>query len=235
MEDKLNVLSNQNIFITGGNRGIGLGLLKGLSVSNNVIFSVRDKDKGEKTLEEIKNLHADYVVMDVDDTNSIEVAVGELKNKLSKVDILFNNAGILLKEYDVDAVDTPETSILKTFNTNTLGVLRVCRSVIPLMKNGGRIINVSSGMGQLEDMESGSIAYRLSKTALNALSKVMSNELSSRNIKVNVICPGWVQTDMGGSSANLTVEESTDRIIKFALEDSFPNGKFLQHGEIIPW
>ena len=184
---------------------------------------------------EIKNLHADYVVMDVDDRNSIEVAVGELKNKLSKVDILFNNAGILLKEYDVDAVGTPETSILKTFNTNTLGVLRVCRSVIPLMKNGGRIINVSSGMGQLEDMESGSIAYRLSKTALNALSKVMSNELSSRNIKVNAICPGWVQTDMGGSSANLTVEESTDRIIKFALEDSFPNGKFLQHGEIIPW
>ncbi len=229
------MLSNQNIFITGGNRGIGLGLLKGLSSSNNVIFSVRDKAKGEKTLEELKNLDADYVVMDVDDTNSIEVAVGELKNKLSKVDILFNNAGILLKEYDVDAVDTPETSILKTFNTNTLGVLRVCRSVIPLMKNGGRIINVSSGMGQLEDMESGSIAYRLSKTALNALSKVMSNELSSRNIKVNAICPGWVQTDMGGSSANLTVEESTDRIIKFALEDNFPNGKFLQHGEIIPW
>ena len=229
------MLSNQNIFITGGNRGIGLGLLKGLSASNNVIFSVRDIDKGEKTLEEIKNLHADYVVMDVDDTNSIEVAVGELKNKLSKVDILFNNAGILLKEYDVDAVDTPETSILKTFNTNTLGVLRVCRSVIPLMKNGGRIINVSSGMGQLEDMESGSIAYRLSKTALNALSKVMSNELSSRNIKVNAICPGWVQTDMGGSSANLTVKESTGRIIKFALEDKFPNGKFLQHGEVIPW
>jgi len=229
------VLSNQNIFITGGNRGIGLGLLKGLSISNNVIFSVRDKDKGEKTLKEIKNLHADYVVMDVDDTNSIEVAAGELKNKLSTLDILFNNAGILLKEYDLDAIDTPETSILKTFNTNTLGVLRVSRSVIPLMKNGGRIINVSSGMGQLEDMESGSIAYRLSKTALNALSKVMSNELSSKNIKVNAICPGWVQTDMGGSSANLTVKESTDRIIKFALEDNFPNGKFLQHGEVIPW
>ena len=229
------MLNNQNIFITGGNRGIGLGLLKGLSISNNVIFSVRDKAKGEKTLEELKNLDADYVVMDVDDTNSIEIAVGELKNKISTLDILFNNAGILLKEYNVDAVDTPETSILKTFNTNTLGVLRVSRSVIPLMKNGGRIINVSSGMGQLEDMDSGSIAYRLSKTALNALSKVMSNELSSKNIKVNAICPGWVQTDMGGSSANLTVKESTDRIIKFALEDNFPNGKFLQHGEVIPW
>ena len=116
------MLNNQNIFITGGNRGIGLGLLKGLSSSNNVIFSVRDKAKGEKTLEELKNLDADYVVMDVDDTNSIEVAVGELKNKISTLDILFNNA-ILLKEYNVDAVDTPETSILKTFNTNTLGVL----------------------------------------------------------------------------------------------------------------
>ncbi len=229
------MLSNQNIFITGGNRGIGLGLLKGLCGSNNVIFSVRDKAKGEQALEGLNNLNADYVVMDVDDTNSIEVAVGELKNKLSTVDILFNNAGILLKEYDVDVVDTSESSILKTFNTNTLGVLRVCRSVIPLMKNGGRIINVSSGMGQLEDMESGSIAYRLSKTALNALSKVMSNELSSKNIKVNAICPGWVQTDMGGSSATLTVKESTDRIIDFALENNFPNGKFLQHGEVIPW
>jgi len=229
------VLSNQNIFITGGNRGIGLGLLKGLCDSNNVIFSVRDKIKGEHTLEELNNLRADYVVMDVDDSNSIEVAIDELKSKTSTVDILFNNAGVLLKEYDVDAVDTSERSILETFNTNTLGVLRVSRSVIPLMKNGGRIINVSSGMGQLEDMESGSIAYRLSKTSLNALSKVMSNELASKNIKVNAICPGWVQTDMGGASATLTVKESTDRIIKFALENNFPNGKFVQHGEVIPW
>ena len=96
------MLNNQNIFITGGNRGIGLGLLKGLSSSNNVIFSVRDKAKGEKTLEELKNLDADYVVMDVDDTNSIEVAVGELKNKISTLDILFNNSLQFIKPSPID-------------------------------------------------------------------------------------------------------------------------------------
>ena len=125
------MLSNQNIFITGGNRGIGLGLLKGLCGSNNVIFSVRDKAKGEQALEGLNNLNADYVVMDVDDTNSIEVAVGELKNKLSTVDILFNNAGILLKEYDVDVFDTSESSILKAALFQGLFSLQYNRPIQP--------------------------------------------------------------------------------------------------------
>ena len=88
---------------------------------------------------------------------------------------------------------------------------------------------------QLDDMESGSTAYRISKTALNALTKILSNELSPLGIKVNTICPGWVQTDMGGANATLTIEESTTRIVNFALKDNFPTGQFLRHGEIIPW
>ena len=159
----------------------------------------------------------------------------EIKKIVNTVYILFNNAGILIPEYNIHAIDTNEESILTTFNTNTLGVLRVCKAIVPLMLNGGRIINVSSGMGQLDDMESGSTAYRLSKTALNALTKILSNELSTMNISVNTICPGWVQTDMGGSSATLTVEESTAKIVEFALRDDFPNGKFLRHGKVIPW
>ena len=103
------------------------------------------------------------------------------------------------------------------------------------MSNGARIINISSGMGQLEDMQAGHIAYRLSKVSLNALSVILSKELLSKNIKVNTICPGWVKTDMGGDSATLTVEESTDKIIEFALSRNFPNGKFLRHGIEIPW
>ena len=103
------------------------------------------------------------------------------------------------------------------------------------MPKQSRIINISSGMGQMSGMSTGSIAYRLSKSALNALSIVLSQELSSRHIKVNAICPGWVQTDMGGYDATLTVKESVKSIKNFALNGNFPNGKFLRHGEILPW
>ena len=90
-------------------------------------------------------------------------------------------------------------------------------------------------MGQLEDMQGGHTAYRLSKTALNALTVILSKELAFKNISVNTICPGWVQTDMGGPSATLTVDESTRGIVKFSLKDKFPTGKYLRHGEVIPW
>ena len=224
-----------NIFITGGNRGIGRGLLELLCQEHNVIFSVRSESKGEETLKSLNGCNAKYVVMNVDDADSVNTAAEEIKKIVNTVYILFNNAGILIPEYNIHAIDTSEESILTTFNTNTLGVLRVCKAIVPLMLNGGRIINISSGMGQLDDMESGSTAYRLSKTALNALTKILSNELSMMNISVNTICPGWVQTDMGGSSATLTVKESTKKIVEFSLRDNFPNGKFLRHGEIIPW
>ena len=104
-----------------------------------------------------------------------------------------------------------------------------------MMQPTSRIINISSGMGQMEGMSTGSVAYRLSKSALNALTIVLSQELSNKDIKVNTICPGWVQTDMGGYDATLTVQESVQSIKKFALSDNFPNGKFLRHGEILPW
>ena len=229
--------NKQNIVITGGNRGIGYGLLKILSDKHNVIITVRNNKKGQSTIAELghsKN-EINYVVMDVDNSDSVMRAADDIKQKFNNVDLLINNAGILLNEYQLLALETTEDSILKTFNTNTLGVLRVCKSIVPLMVNGGRIINISSGMGQLDEMDSGSTAYRISKTALNALTKILSNELLSMGIKVNTICPGWVKTDMGGENATLTIEESTTKIVAFALRDNFPNGQFLRHGEIIPW
>lgn len=229
----------KNIIITGGNRGIGLGLVKQLSIDNNVIMTVRNDQKGEEALdqnkENIKN--TSYVVMDVNDSKSVFNSFLQIKKRIKNIDILINNAGILIPglKFNITAIDTDEESILKTFNTNTIGVLRVTKQSVPLMKSGARIINISSGMGQLDDMGSGSLAYRLSKTALNALTKVMANELSEKNISVNAICPGWVQTDMGGKDANLTINESVSKIVSFALGHEFPNGKFLRHGEIIPW
>ena len=229
------MLKNKNIFITGGNRGIGKGLVNILEKENNVIFSVRESAKGEEAIRDFKSQKVKYVVLDVDNFESVHQAKKIIKSKMDTIDILFNNAGILIPQYEISAVDTSEESILKTFQTNTLGPLRIIKSLLDMIPKGGRIVNISSGMGQLDEMEGGSLAYRLSKTSLNALSKILSVELEKRDISVNAICPGWVQTDMGGSNASLTIEESTEKIVAFALHEEFPNGKFLRHGEILPW
>lgn len=227
----------RNIVITGGNRGIGLGLFKSFSLHHNVMITVRDEAKGIDALSKVnsKDNKSNYVIMDLENSNSIENAKEIIEKEFGFIDILINNAGIFIKDYEVPAIETDLESILKTFNINTLGALRVCKAMVPLMKTSGRIINISSGMGQLDEMESGSTAYRLSKTSLNALSKILSNELSSCGIKVNTICPGWVKTDMGGPNATLSVEESSSKIVEFSLKKDFPSGKFLRHGHVIPW
>ena len=227
----------KNIFITGGNRGIGKGLVEIFSENYKVFFSARDEHKAKSVIDSIGNENIDYVIMDVADERNVLNGIDSLKEKTDSIDILINNAGILIPglKHKIDAVETDDESILKTFNINTVGVLRVCKAVLPLMRATSRIINISSGMGQMEGMSTGSVAYRLSKSALNALTIVLSQELLSKDIKVNAICPGWVQTDMGGYEATLTVKESVESIKKFALSDNFPNGKFLRHGELLPW
>ena len=227
----------KNIFITGGNRGIGKGLVEEFSKDNNVIFSARNTEKAQLIIDTLGGKNIDYVIMDVGDSESVQRGIKNLKSRISSVDILINNAGILIPglKHKIDAIDTDDDSIMETFNINTVGALRVCKTVIPLMPAKSRIINISSGMGQMDGMGTGSLAYRLSKSALNAMTIVLSQELMVKSIKVNAICPGWVQTDMGGYEASLTVKESAESIKRFALSDNFPNGKFLRHGEELVW
>ena len=113
-------MKHKNIFITGGNRGIGKGLVKLLGKDNNIVFSVRDIKKGENTLQELKEVKAKYVLLDVNDIKSIHNAKQEIEMNMDQIDLLFNNAGILIPEYEVPAYETTEDSILKTFETNTL-------------------------------------------------------------------------------------------------------------------
>ena len=227
----------KNIFITGGNRGIGKGLVKEFSKDNNVIFSARNTEKAQLIIDTLGGKNIDHVIMDVGDSESVQKGIKNLKSRITSVDVLINNAGILIPglKHKIDAIDTDDDSIMKTFNINTVGALRVCKAVIPLMPPKSRIINISSGMGQMEGMGTGSLAYRLSKSALNAMTIVLSQELMGKSIKVNAICPGWVQTDMGGYEATLTVKESAESIKKFTLSDNFPNGRFLRHGEELVW
>ena len=150
-----------------------------------------------------------------------------------------NNAGILIDESDLPSETNPKT-IRTTLETNLLGPWRLCQALIPLMKRNeyGRIVNVSSGAGALSEM-SGSLyapAYSISKTALNALTIMLASELRGSNILVNAVCPGWVRTDMGGTSAPRSVEEGADTAVWLAtLPDNGPTGGFFRDRTRIEW
>ena len=117
-----------------------------------------------------------------------------------RCDILVNNAGIALDRYSVSVLDTPVPIFRDTLETNVYGPLMLCQAMVPIMmrRRYGRVVNLSSGMGQLEDMEDGSAAYRVSKTALNALTRMVAAAARKHGVLVNSLCPGWVRTDMGG-------------------------------------
>ena len=122
------------------------------------------------------------------------------------------------------------------FETNTLGALAMSQTFIPMMRGQGRVVNISSGMGQLSEMNGCCPGYRLSKTALNAVTRILADELMETGIKINSVCPGWVRTDMGGPNANRSLEEGVETIIWLAtLPDDGPSGGFFRDKQEIAW
>jgi NAD(P)-dependent dehydrogenase (short-subunit alcohol dehydrogenase family) len=134
--------------------------------------------------------------------------------------------------------DVAAATVARTLDINTLGPLRLIQAVVPLMRRQGygRIVNVSSMLGQLAHMGGGYPGYRMSKAALNALTRIVAAELGSGNIKVNAMHPGWVRTDMGGPSAPRSVAEAADTIVWLAtLPDDGPTGLFFQDRRPMAW
>ena len=134
--------------------------------------------------------------------------------------------------------DTSTSIWRETFETNLFGAVRMCRGTVPLMKKlrYGRIVNISSGLGQLHQMGEGSPAYRVSKAALNALTRTLAAEVAGSGILVNSMSPGWVKTDMGGEEAPRTVEEGADTAVWLSLLPSNgPTGQFFRDRKPIPW
>ncbi|WP_411823702.1 SDR family oxidoreductase [Leptospira sp. 'Mane'] len=225
--------------VTGSNRGIGKQVALDLAAQGVfVIVTSRNKTEGKLTQQQIIDSggKADFFPLDVANGKSVLGLYDYIKKAYGKLDILVNNAGVYLDHDGFTGTTREDTE--KTLETNLIGPLQLCQLFLPMMKeNGyGRIVNVSSGMGQMSDMGAGYPAYRISKSAINALTIIASKETIGRNIKVNSVCPGWVRTEMGGPSAERTIEQGAETIVWAALlPETGASGKFFRDKKEIPW
>lgn len=223
--------------VSGANRGIGREIARQLTDKGlTVVVSSRDLAKGEAAAAELGG-SAVATQLDVRDEGSASSAVDFVEGEFGRLDVLVNNAGIGGShlpggaEADLDAVK-------EVLETNLFGAWRLATLALQLMRRDGygRIVNVSSGMGQLSDMGGGNPGYRLSKTGMNVMTRILAAELKGENILVNSVCPGWVRTDMGGSGARRSVEEGADTPVWLAtLPDGGPSGGFFRDRLPIPW
>lgn len=230
--------------VTGANRGLGLEIARQLaSLGYDVVMGARDLAKGRAAAGEIgrEGLSADCVALDVDCAGSVSAAITEVLARHGKIDALVNNAGVLLDGPDAQAasvLEMPSERLLASIRTNAIGPLLTMQAVLPGMvsRGFGRIVNISSRAGQLDELRSGVPSYRVAKTALNSLTRVTAAEFASRNIKINAMCPGWLRTDMGGAGAPLSVTEGADTAIWLAtLPDDGPTGGFFRARRVLPW
>jgi NAD(P)-dependent dehydrogenase (short-subunit alcohol dehydrogenase family) len=216
--------------VTGASRGLGREVALCLVEKGyTVLAGVRTPG----TMEPLPGV--EVLSLDVSDPASITAAAATLKARYGRLDVLVNNAGIMLDR--MGDVLTLDAGLLdRTLATNTVGPLRLAQALAPLMTKGGRIVNVSSGGGQLSVPSSWSPAYCMSKTALNAVTVQLAEALKSRGIAVNSVCPGWVRTDLGGSEAPRSLQQGAGSILWLVLEAS-PDltGGFWRDGAPLPW
>ncbi|OUW04640.1 MAG: hypothetical protein CBD16_01830 [Betaproteobacteria bacterium TMED156] len=227
-----------NIVITGANRGIGLGLVKHFINGENYIIACTRQINNSHELCEIRDNNLNKIkVMTFDLTKDVSINAFCKHINLSSIDILINNAGILentSKEFE--SLDIP--SIMKSFEVNTLGPIKLTKLLLKQLLNSknGKIVHITSKMGSIEDnLSGGYYGYRISKTALNMFCKSFS--IDYPNLTSVVLHPGWVKTDMGGSNATTTIDESVLGITNFIFKmDGNSSGKFFDfRGNKIPW
>jgi NAD(P)-dependent dehydrogenase (short-subunit alcohol dehydrogenase family) len=223
--------------VSGGNRGIGLGVCRRLAEEGlTVILGSRDEERGRRAAEKLPGGVA-VRQLDVADAGSVERLAASIENDFGRLDVLVNNAAISNDEGQSGA-EADLDRVKEALEANLFGAWRLSQAAIPHMRRGGygRIVNVSTGLAALEDMGGGSPGYRISKTSLNALTRILASELRGSGILVNAVNPGWVQTDMGGANANRTVEEGADEVVWAAtLPNNGPTGGFFRDRRHVAW
>lgn len=231
--------------VTGANRGIGRAIAEGLvTAGHHVVMTARNAAAAEAAAAELAakgSGSAEGVALDVTSDTGVGRLAEHLRSK-GPLSILVNNAGVYLEAPHVPGsapnpiLDQPIDVFRETMETNLYGPIRLMQALWPLMTDGGSIINLSSGNGQLEAMEGGDGAYSVSKTALNAATVKFANELRPHDISVNAMCPGWVHTDMGGPQGDRTPEQGADTALWLAsLAPLERTGGFFTDRKRIPW
>ena len=224
-------MSKTSILITGASKGIGLEIARQLAARGCTVWlTAKDATRGKKAAGELTG-DVRFLPMDVRDPASIQAAAGQVQG----LDVLVNNAAVLLDEGS-DILSVSPGILRATLESNTLGPLMVAQAFVPQLRKSikPRIINISSGGGQLSEPSTWAPAYCLSKTALNGVTAILSAALP--DFAVNSVCPGWVRTDMGGSAAPRSVQEGADTPVWLALDAPQDlTGKFLRDREVIPW
>ena len=234
------VSSEQVALVTGANRGIGLGVTRRLAgLGFIVILSSRDLAKGEDAAKPMAEggLRVITKQLDVTDQKSVDELKSWVEEQFGYLDALVNNAAILYDSWQ-RAASADLNTVREAFETNTLGAWRMCQAFVPLLRKSGhgRIVNVSSESGSLSVMGGGTPAYSVSKAALNALTRLLADELKSSRILVNSVCPGWVATEMGGTDAPRSVEEGAAGVVwAVTLPDEGPTGGFFRDGQPLAW
>ncbi len=201
-----------------------------------MILGSRDEERGRQAA---KGLAGEVVArqLDVADAGSVERLAASIENDFGRLDVLVNNAGISNDEGQGGA-EADLDRVKEALEANLFGAWRLCEAGIPHMRREGygRIVNVSTGLAALEDMGGGSPGYRISKTGLNALTRILASELRGSGILVNAVNPGWVQTDMGGANANRSVEEGAGGVVWAAtLPNNGPTGGFFRDRRHVAW
>lgn len=258
--------------VTGANRGIGFEVSRQLGARGyKVLMAARDTVKGQKAEKTLRaeGHDVEFYQLDVlrlDDTKIANNLKMYLESHVGRVDVLVNNAGVFLdpsraRGGSPSVFDAKLSLIRQTMDINVYGPLVLSQTIVPFMRRQhyGRIVNVSSGMGQMTEMAGGYPGYRLSKVGINALTRIVASEVErdfhEPDILVNAVCPGWVKTEMGGEGATLSVEQGSDCIVWLAtlpagsgadqnvlercgadiVNAKRLNGLFLRSRKVLPW
>jgi len=219
----------KTILITGVSRGIGHALAK--RFLDNGDFVIGTSTKGEVDL---KSENLIVFQLDLSKPESIKECAENIIKLGRKIDIHINNAGIVI-EKEVNQQKINIDYLRQTLEVNLIGTIDFTERVIDLLNDGGHLINISSRAGSLGHTKYtlNYPDYRISKTAINMLTKILALRLKDRAI-VSSVHPGWVKTDMGGEEADITPEEAAEDIFKLA-NSKVETGQFWFKGEKFPW